>query len=177
MQSLEEQLKQVSECGDAVWDCPERKRLLKVNNTWQPQTYGVFAYKPQCLKCGRIGTAKTNVSTSSLEVTTEDGSSLRDALKARRKILGAALREEYERRRVLEQQQWRDRYDEHLKSDFWRKIRARVLSRDGQICQSCLIATATEVHHLTYERMGFEAAFDLVSVCRTCHARLHSSIQ
>jgi 5-methylcytosine-specific restriction endonuclease McrA len=71
------------------------------------------------------------------------------------------------------QREWRERYEAHLKSDKWRVMRARVLKRDGGICQGCLTNKVTQVHHLTYDRMGDEMMFDLVSVCGDCHDRIH----
>ena len=32
---------------------------------------------------------------------------------------------------------------------------------------------ATQVHHLTYQHVFAEFAFELVAVCDECHARLH----
>lgn len=61
----------------------------------------------------------------------------------------------------------------HLQSDFWKNIRLRVLERDGDICQECKERKATEVHHLTYERLGNELLEDLLSVCRSCHLKIH----
>ena len=65
-----------------------------------------------------------------------------------------------------------ERYDEYLRSDAWKAKRARVLARDKRICQGCG-DTATQVHHLTYARVGDELLLDLTSVCGDCHARLH----
>ncbi len=65
-------------------------------------------------------------------------------------------------------------YEDYLKSDAWKRKRSLVLARDKQTCQSCLEQPATEVHHLTYDQIFEEYLFDLVSVCRKCHERLHS---
>jgi 5-methylcytosine-specific restriction endonuclease McrA len=70
-------------------------------------------------------------------------------------------------------QDWRVTYAEHLSSEYWRDIRRKVLRRDDGLCQACLERPATQVHHLTYGRLGREAAFDLVSICDRCHADLH----
>lgn len=34
-------------------------------------------------------------------------------------------------------------------------------------------SNGVEVHHLTYERVGYEMLFDLISVCDPCHEQLH----
>lgn len=69
---------------------------------------------------------------------------------------------------------WRERYADYLRSNKWRELRAKVLYRDGMLCQSCLIAPATEVHHLSYRYYndGFDVAFVLRSVCADCHDRI-----
>ena len=64
---------------------------------------------------------------------------------------------------------WQDRYDIYLSSERWLRKRAKILERDHHLCQSCLENKATEVHHLTYERVGCELLQDLVSLCKDCH--------
>ena len=41
------------------------------------------------------------------------------------------------------------------------------------ICQICRKRPATEVHHLTYERVFNEMACDLLPVCSACHRAIH----
>jgi hypothetical protein len=65
------------------------------------------------------------------------------------------------------------RYDDYIRSANWRKRADKALKRDQYVCQACGDARATEVHHLTYERLYEEPLFDLVSVCHDCHTKLH----
>ena len=65
------------------------------------------------------------------------------------------------------------RYHAYLGSDAWRSMRERALVRAGGVCEGCLSATATEVHHLTYTHVGNELAFQLVAVCDACHKVCH----
>ena len=63
-------------------------------------------------------------------------------------------------------------YAEYLRSPEWRQRRAARLYLDGWRCQARLSGCtdrATEVHHLTYQHVGNEPLFDLVSVCGPCH--------
>jgi 5-methylcytosine-specific restriction endonuclease McrA len=69
---------------------------------------------------------------------------------------------------------WRSAYDDYLSSPEWRKKREAVLRRADFLCEGCGDATATQVHHLTYERVANEMLFDLVAVCPDCHNRLHA---
>lgn len=71
----------------------------------------------------------------------------------------------------------RPEYQVYLGSEIWKSKRDRVFRRDNGLCQCCLINDATEVHHKTYERIGREPLFDLVSICRTCHATIHNRIE
>lgn len=64
-------------------------------------------------------------------------------------------------------------YYEYLKSDKWKLKRDKVMLRDKNVCQACLTRTATDVHHLTYERIYNEPLFDLVAICRPCHEKIH----
>lgn len=64
-------------------------------------------------------------------------------------------------------------YEEYLETEEWKKRRGLVLVRDQGRCQACFQAPATEVHHLTYDRIFKEPLFDLVAVCRPCHEQLH----
>ena len=73
----------------------------------------------------------------------------------------------------------KERYAAYLKTPGWRKKRDIILRRDSFLCQSCLTARATEVHHLSYDYLdydspGSEPGFDLASICRDCHERIHA---
>jgi hypothetical protein len=71
---------------------------------------------------------------------------------------------------------WWAEYKEYLNSDAWRQTRERALARDQYTCQHCG-DRASEVHHLTYERMGHENLSDLVCLCTGCHAAEHGGKQ
>lgn len=61
----------------------------------------------------------------------------------------------------------------YIDSDEWKQMRKKVLKRDNYLCQGCLTAKATEVHHMTYQHWKEEFAWELYSVCRACHERYH----
>ena len=67
---------------------------------------------------------------------------------------------------------FKETYAEYLKSPEWKVKRNAVLVRDGHRCRLCG-NTATEVHHLTYDRKYNESLYDLVAVCRECHQAVH----
>lgn len=68
----------------------------------------------------------------------------------------------------------RGTYDEYLSSPYWRRVvRPRILRRAAGRCELCHGDYNTEVHHLTYERLGHERDEDLMALCAGCHATVH----
>ena len=66
---------------------------------------------------------------------------------------------------------WRVRYEEHLASPKWQELRQQVIARQGGQCKCG--APGTDVHHLTYQRLGGEQLDDLELLCRQCHQQEH----
>ena len=66
------------------------------------------------------------------------------------------------------------KYLTYLKSEEWRSKRSAVLKRDGGVCQGCRNASATEIHHITYENLFQEPLEDLISYCQPCHKKAHN---
>jgi 5-methylcytosine-specific restriction endonuclease McrA len=62
----------------------------------------------------------------------------------------------------------------YLKSEAWQRKRYVVLKRDNWKCVYCG-NKATQVHHKKYAKknIGKEPIKWLVSVCHSCHAKLH----
>lgn len=67
-----------------------------------------------------------------------------------------------------------DYYHEYLKTAEWQRKRFIVLERDKYRCVYCG-AKATQVHHKRYAKnnIGKEPIEWLVSVCDSCHQRMH----
>jgi hypothetical protein len=65
---------------------------------------------------------------------------------------------------------WRS-YSRYLGTRRWRWRRRLVILRDGGGCRECY-ARGTDVHHLTYERVGHERLGDLVLLCAECHMEI-----
>jgi len=66
-----------------------------------------------------------------------------------------------------------DWYNRYLASAEWQTIRSAALARDGHVCRVCFVSAAAQVHHLTYQRVGYEHLDDLLSVCVSCHEQIH----
>ena len=62
-----------------------------------------------------------------------------------------------------------ERYQEYLQSDWWAKNREMALEAADHKCYVCGRPFDLQVHHLTYEHIGFEHLYDLVVLCKTHH--------
>jgi hypothetical protein len=65
------------------------------------------------------------------------------------------------------------KYARYIRSDEWKRKRAAILRACKGRCESCQKRKATQVHHLTYKRLGRELHSDLVALCHKCHSREH----
>jgi hypothetical protein len=65
-------------------------------------------------------------------------------------------------------------YNAYLSSDAWHLKRQVILKRDKHLCQFCNSAKATQVHHLSYDNLGNESDFELISLCHKCHQFIHN---
>jgi hypothetical protein len=64
-------------------------------------------------------------------------------------------------------------YASYLASDHWKGLRKQALERAEHRCQVCNGSTRIDVHHRTYERLGYERLEDLTVLCRGCHKLFH----
>jgi 5-methylcytosine-specific restriction endonuclease McrA len=70
--------------------------------------------------------------------------------------------------------QWKARYAEFQQSDQWRELKATAMTRANSKCERCHQRPASELHHLTYVRVGGgERLDDVIVVCRECHQNAH----
>ncbi|MDB5250666.1 MAG: hypothetical protein JWQ40_5060 [Segetibacter sp.] len=64
-------------------------------------------------------------------------------------------------------------YNKYLESAAWLSKRSEILKRDNYTCRYCASTKATQVHHLSYNNLGNEPDFELISVCKQCHQEIH----
>lgn len=75
--------------------------------------------------------------------------------------------------RAKRRKEKKDSYAEYLKSEEWKKLRARALRRDKKTCRACGKPAAV-VHHIRYPKnLGQERLDWLYSLCSPCHNRIH----
>ncbi len=60
-------------------------------------------------------------------------------------------------------------YQKYLASPVWRIRRNRSLKLAFYRCQQCGAGRGLQVHHRTYERLGYEWDGDLEVLCESCH--------
>lgn len=131
---------------------------------------GAKQYASQCLECGeRVGSAISQVRWHEQNGPKEPAAfdeQLRDFQRDVRSWNPKQIREE--RHRAF----W-DLYTRYLRSAEWADKRRAVLERDNGMCGGCLERSAQQVHHRTYEHVGDELLFELVSLCHRCHDKCH----
>lgn len=65
-------------------------------------------------------------------------------------------------------------YEDYLRTDEWKAMRRRIIVRAEFRCEWCgKHDQKWNVHHLTYERRGFERLEDLALLCEPCHKTHH----
>ncbi len=74
---------------------------------------------------------------------------------------------------MIDTQRPHQSYQDYLKSEQWQQLRRKVQKRDRHLCQDCLERPASEVHHKTSDHVRREFCFELISLCDSCHRRLH----
>jgi len=58
----------------------------------------------------------------------------------------------------------------------YESLRQQILRRDGWRCQSCGTMTNLEVHHREFRsHSGADSDENLITLCTTCHAAVHSA--
>lgn len=63
-------------------------------------------------------------------------------------------------------------YDKYLQTTAWKLKRDNALISANWRCKECG-DEATDVHHVTYDRLGHEEPDDLVALCIPCHMKAH----
>ena len=134
---------------------------------------GTVTYRQQCLSCGRLvrgAIAKAKVPHPEAVLDVDLEAKERTSSEA----YWEAWRQEQERKRQKQQEDFWGWYDEYLQSQAWAIRRRKVLERSKYLCEGCGTARAQQVHHLTYSHVGRELLFQLVALCQACHDEAHT---
>lgn len=171
-----EELQREHNCHGPVANCPRATLFIREPNTYQTYKYGDWKYVPVCTGSWRKGVARSGCELAPDSSKIISREYFEEASKEHKRHREQRYKDRNELLDLIAQKKKEDRYafyTEHLQSDYWTDIRAKVLNRDRHVCQGCLSANATQVHHLNYKNLGQEFAFELVSMCEDCHKRLH----
>lgn len=66
------------------------------------------------------------------------------------------------------------RYLNYLSSNHWKRFNSIYRKRVGNRCEFCWSDKRTELHHITYARIGKERNSDVVLLCHSCHNQVHT---
>ena len=58
----------------------------------------------------------------------------------------------------------------------WQRVRPLALKTADHACELCAATEALEVHHRTYERLGFERPGDVLALCHDCYREHHRAL-
>jgi 5-methylcytosine-specific restriction endonuclease McrA len=138
---------------------------------------GHAQYRKQCQQCGEI-IGKPAIAHALLSEQEIEGAIPfdRNIGKKHSQARNARFIEIHQETRQREQDAWWERYDAYLRSPEWQARRRLVLARDP-MCGGCGVSPSTQVHHLSYQRVGREMLFELVGVCEKCHAAIHPHLE
>jgi phage terminase large subunit GpA-like protein len=64
-------------------------------------------------------------------------------------------------------------YRQYMQSEQWARVKAAYYARHRQQCRACGSKQHIDLHHRSYDRMGYETDRDLVPLCESCHAVVH----
>jgi transcription elongation factor Elf1 len=128
-------------------------------------------YHMQCETCGNLEPLKSaDLSESEQSQAIPYDKSIKDKWWQARSARASELYERDKKEQQAEFDRW---YQDYLSSPEWQAKRVKVFQRSSGLCEGCLVNPATQVHHLTYVRVGREMLFDLVAICETCHRQIH----
>lgn len=166
----------------------EQQQIVKYQ-----QAHGQWRIRRQCMDCGEYTSSDLKMQGYNLDTLPAADLRIREEIRAMKEQARERVRDElyrakeelftpkqnidaYSTEDLDDDQSFWECYSEYLRSEAWHKMRVAVLRRDGNLCQSCLIHKATQVHHLSYrlfKQVGRSAAFELVAVCHKCHMVIH----
>jgi 5-methylcytosine-specific restriction endonuclease McrA len=162
---------------DSVAECCRNREAHPVRMV---TASGSIQIRNQCKNCGKVGGTAlggyTPQQKNELPPLDQDARESNDELRSEiTKRYYNKLNDLRQLRFSKQKSDWFAQYQVYLESPEWKALRMQVLKRDKYLCQACLDAYATQVHHKSYEFVdlkGSEPAFDLVAVCTPCHNKI-----
>lgn len=150
-------------------DCTHEQQVL----TRKRKVNGAPMYVMQCQECGQNASNQVAAAVAMRDGFTPWDEELAETGRTLRNAQYERDRNTREREALERQREWAERYQAHLLSQKWQKLRELVFRRSDGICEGCGVRPAVQVHHLSYEHVGEEFLWELAAVCMTCHERIH----
>lgn len=138
----------------------------------------VYSKSNMCLNClHKFGGDVKKTTPHILSVTYEERQIIIDKIQTQYRDLYKPLLNKVNQvslQRIRDQN--RSEYIEYLRSDKWKEKRLQRLKLDNFTCQICGIQNGKlDVHHTTYNTFGNESIYDIITLCRPCHNKLHEN--
>ena len=128
----------------------------------------------QCQRCGaNLGTIPKNQAPQGVA---DADPTMRQRYEVERECQRQEINQKHVRIQRNNGNLFRLRHQEYLSTTAWKTRRDKVLQRADSICEGCMDAKATVVHHLSYDHWGDELLYELVALCVSCHDRCHPEI-
>lgn len=70
----------------------------------------------------------------------------------------------------------KDAYIQYINSKEWTIRRQSYIQIYGMGCQICIEKRGTQLHHMSYRRLGNEPDKDLLFLCSSCHHDIHFGV-
>lgn len=69
-------------------------------------------------------------------------------------------------------------YGKYIHSKQWKVLKECVLEERGNFCECCDKETdRLDLHHITYDHVGYESREEVLLLCRDCHKDIHETIK
>lgn len=72
-------------------------------------------------------------------------------------------------------------YQSYLKTKHWKMKRIQIAKQRKYTCEICGVENEDEkkfnIHHNTYQNIGYELDTDLNLLCETCHIAIHKEMK
>lgn len=66
-----------------------------------------------------------------------------------------------------------EQYTDYIQSQKWQRQRNNRMAIDNNECKLCFSKAKLHVHHITYDNFGNEPMSELITVCKSCHEKIH----
>lgn len=152
-------------------------------NKYVEKKFGVkFAFRFQCVVTGRISQLIKEADYPSLFILPSDKQDggkwpdVRNLANQTDKLFKTYLEESakiHAKYPVAFLSHYKERYHEYLNSPEWKAKRQAILKRDGNKCVISGCTTNLNVHHITYDNIGDEPDYDLLTVSNEVHQIIH----